>query len=126
MDASYGVEVGGKDEIVHLARLAVPLVDVADLAAEQETHFSPARRRNVFGHGRGEFRLESKQPWLGRLELFLNLGEPAGMGDIARRHHGDAFDLRPLPEMFQRQVFAGGAGVIGVDVKVSDNVHTSA
>ena len=45
------------------------------------------------------------------------------MREVACAHHVYALDLGPLVQGFQVQVFAGGAGVVGVDVQVGGVVH---
>ena len=123
LQAGGGVERGREHDVVHLAGAVVLLVDVADLAADQEAHGAAARRRHLVGERRGVLQLEAEQPRLGRFELVAQFGEPAGMGDVAGGHHLHALDLCPLPQVLQRQVLAGGARVVGVQVKVGNQLH---
>ncbi|MCW9708790.1 hypothetical protein [Fodinibius salsisoli] len=45
------------------------------------------------------------------------------MRKVARAHHIDALDLGPLVQRLQVQVFAGGAGIVRVDVKIRNVSH---
>ena len=117
------VERGSEDDVVHLAGAVVLLVDVADLAADQKAHAAAARRRHLVGHRRGVFRLEPKQPLLRRFQLVAQLRQPAGVGDVAGGHHLHALDLRPLPQVFQRQVATGRARVVRVQMNVGNQLH---
>ena len=118
-----GLERRREDDVVHLPGALVLLVDVADLAADQEAHGPAARRRHLVGQARRVFRLEPEQPGFRRLKLLAQLRQPAGMGDVAGGHHLHPLELRPLPQVLQGQVAAGGAGVVRVEMDVGDQLH---
>ena len=120
-----GLERGGEDDVVHLAGPVELLVDVADLAADQEPDGPATGCGHLVRHRGLELRPQPEQPVFGRIELFLHLGEPAGMGDVAGGDHLHPLELRPLPEVLQRQLPAGGARVMGVEVQVGDQLHAA-
>ena len=45
------------------------------------------------------------------------------MGEVASADYVDAFDLCPLVQRLQVEVFAGSPRVVGMDVEVSDVGH---
>jgi len=105
--------------------LSRPLVDVADLAAEDEAHRGLARR----GHGGlnipGGIVPQAVEAIPGRDKFLVHLREPAGMGNVAGGHDGDALELRPASQVLEGQVPAGGAGEMGMDVEVSNYLHAA-
>jgi len=100
---------GHKDQVMDLADSVVLLVDVADLAAQQKAHRPLTGRRHFGLNGGQQVGLEAKQPLLGRFQLFLQFGQPARVGNVARSDEMNALPLRPLGQPFQIQILAGGA-----------------
>ena len=45
------------------------------------------------------------------------------MGNIARADDLHPFQLRPFGQVFEGQILAGGAGIVGVEVEVGDQAH---
>jgi len=117
-EAPGNVEVRGVDHVVDLARAPVTLVDGRDLHLEHEADVG--RRPGcepLVDLALGLVR-EPKQPRLGGQELRLDLLEPAGVGEVARGHHGDPLLRRPQGQMLQVAVAAGRPRELRVDVQV--------
>ena len=91
----HSIERRRKDHIMNLAGLTAALVDVADLAAEDEAHRRVTCGRNLTLDRGRRIVAEPKQTILGRYELLPHLGQPARMGDVARSDDMDPLELRP-------------------------------
>ena len=116
LDFCHGVEVRREDHVMDLARLAVLFIDAADFAAQQEAHGRMAGRRRRLLHRGRQIVFQTKKPVFGWLQAGAHLLQPARMGNIAAANDMHAFELRPTGELFQRQVFAGRAGKVRMDV----------
>ena len=120
------VEAGGVDQVVDLARLVELLVDGRDLDREHEPHRAPAApagRRKPLLDGPLQIRPQAEQPRLRGHELFLQLGPPRRMGEVAGGDDADALLARPDGQMLEIAVPAGRAGVLGVDVQIGVEGH---
>ena len=112
-----------KDDVVDLARLIAALVDVADLAAEDEAHRAAAGGRHIGLDRGGQVGAQPEQTLFGGHELVAHLRQPAGVRDVARPDDVDALELRPAGQVLEGQVAAGGARKMRVDVEVGDKFH---
>lgn len=104
---------------MYLARLAVALVDRADLARDHKAWRVPRRgiRQAVFSFQRIYARPRG-------FELFVQLCAPCGMGEVARPDQADALAARLPVQMGRVAVAAGRAGKAGMDMQVG-NIHGS-
>ncbi len=82
----------------------MPLVDIGYFAHQYKAYRRMAGRRNLRGHVRSRLRLEPIQPFLGRFQYRVHLFQPAGVRDVARADQMHTLELRPLRQMFRRQV----------------------
>jgi hypothetical protein len=99
------------------------LVNIADFSGQNESDGVPAGFGNKSVAGLRDPVFEFKKAGFRRFKLFLDFGKPSGVCEVAGAHHGKTFDLGGDVKIFQIQVFGGGPGVFGVDVKVGDKVH---
>ena len=118
-----GLEVGGVDQVVDLARPLALLVDGRDLDLEQEAYRPAARRRQPPFDLALDLRPQAEEPGLGGYQLVAELVEPGGVGEVAGRHHRQTLAPGPQGEVLEVAVAAGGAGVLGVDVEVGVERH---
>ena len=104
---------GHEDEVMHLAHLAVPLVDGTDLRLEDEARFGVVQQTTLPLQKVGGLRLslpQAVEPAVRILhELFTQLLPPLGMREIPRAQHIDALAAGPGRQMGGRELFAGGA-----------------
>ena len=115
--------VGAKTTLCTLRVGAVALVDVADLAGEHEAHLRRGRRRGTSaGTAAASSGLRRKRP----------SSAGSSLSRISCSQPGWA--MSPVPTMCtplscaqragaRSQVLAGGAGIMGVDVEIGDELH---
>jgi hypothetical protein len=103
---------------VNLAGTSVFLVNTADLSTKKKTHLGAARFRDCFIHRFGQERFEFIESRFSRLELCLQLSQPARMYTVTSSHHGYTFELSPPIQTFGFHGFTGGHRVMGVDMKI--------
>ena len=117
-----------EDEIVHLAHLAVALVNGADLCLEhKERALRVAALHGPPGHDVKllRFALEAvESAGFIKLKLLAKLGAPLRMGKVARAQDAYALAARPCGQMAGVEGLAGGAGKTGMDMQVGYEVHT--
>jgi hypothetical protein len=113
-------EVGHVDQVVHLARAVVTLVDRRDLDAEHE------RRRRA--------RLQRARQALGDLgllgvaeqsgapidQVLAQVVEPGGVGEVAGAQQGDALAAGPPGQVGQGQITAASTREARMNVEVRD------
>jgi hypothetical protein len=106
------VEAGGRlqvrhvDEVVDLPGPLPALVDGGDLHRQQEADRGAAGRREPVGDRPLQLAGQAEQPRLGRHQAFLQLLEPARMGEVAGADDADALALRPQCQVLQVAVAA--------------------
>jgi hypothetical protein len=66
---------------------------------------------------------EAEQTRLCWFQMLAQMSEPARMSEIAGGDKINALDCRPSRHAGQGAAFAGGAGVMRVDVEVGDEGH---
>jgi len=125
LETRHRIEARCKNDIVHLAGLSRPFVDVADLAAEDETDRGLTRGGYSGLHIRHEVIPQAIEAVLGRDKFLAHLREPARVGDIARSHHADALELSPAGQVLEGQVLAGRPGKMGMNMEVRDDLHAA-
>ena len=94
--------------MVDFANGAIFLIDVADFAAQQKAYRRLSSRRYSGLDRCGHFWFETEKPLLRWLELALEFSKPTGMGNVAGSDDLYTFELSPLRQVFQVQIFAGG------------------
>src|SRR5262245_40820833 len=99
------------------------LVDRRDLDLQQEPRRAVAGRRKPLLDLALDLRPQAEEARLGRHELGADLLEPRRMGEVAGADDGETLPPRPERHMLQVRVPAGGAGVLGVDVKIGVEAH---
>lgn len=88
-------------------------------------------RPAVLGINTGDFggqdkmnAIMNKKSFACRFQICFELFQPEMMGKIPCPHQRNAFELRPLADMRNIHVAAGGAAVFGMDMKIG-NKHYS-
>jgi len=124
------VQLGHVDQMVDLARALALLVDRGNLHLEHETHRTQLGRAGTVCHGvvcQGCQHLvaQPEQPGAVGCQLFSDLGKPAGVGKVAGAQEPNALAHRPAGQVLQVAVAAGGAGELGMDVKIGVEPHGS-
>ncbi len=121
--ARRGLEIGGVDEIVHLAHAIAAAVDAADLDRQHETHRRATGSRNFGVHCPGRLLAQGIEAVPRGHQLVAQLSQPAWMSEVARGDHSNPFALGPAMDLLQVQFLAGRPRQIGVDVQVSREPH---
>ena len=110
-------QAGEEDQVVHLPRPPVALVDAADLPGDHETGGGP---------GRSPLHCQPLPQGIDPLprgdQLLPHLRPPSRMGEVPCPYQLDAFAPGPPVQVGQVAVPAGGPGEPGVDMKIS-NIH---
>ncbi|OIO02329.1 MAG: hypothetical protein AUJ49_06250 [Desulfovibrionaceae bacterium CG1_02_65_16] len=107
-------------KVVHLAHFAAAFVDGADFALEQKAR-AAGKRHGEAGQLPGERGgvAQAQKTGVAVLhKLALNLGQPAGVGAVARAQHANALDLGPGGQTADGEAFAGCAREARVDVQI--------
>ena len=117
LEAFCGGEVRCENQIVNFPDFAVFFVNVADFSGEEETDFGVFGSRELIGF------FETEETVFGRFEFFLEFGEPGRMREVAGSDDGNAFETRPIVQMFRDQKAAGGDGIMGMDVQICNKQH---
>ena len=129
VDPGRSLKIGHEQQVMHLAHLAVPLVDGTDLSGEHEPTFSAlAGRAGRWGQyridrtpGRG---LELEKSGLSRFQGLLDPGKPAGMGEITGAEQIYSLDPGPGRQADQVALFTGGPGKRRMDMEVGNIAHS--
>ncbi len=119
----HGFKVRHEDEVVDFSGSSSPLVNAADLSGEHE----PDRRRagswNPVRQGLLQFGFEPVEAGFSGLQFFLELAEPAGVGEVTGADHRDSLLLGPNEEVLRDKTLGSGARKMRMDVKVCDESH---
>ena len=116
-------KIGGKDQVVHFTQPPVFFIDIADLGRQHKTRLTRwCGKRQAVGL-RPELFFKAEQTFFGRLQLFFQFLQPARMGEVAAAHHGDALDPGPVIQIFGNELFAGGDGIMRMDMQIGDKFH---
>ena len=108
---------------MHLSDLFVLLVDVADLAREDEPHLAAARGRNLLLRFPREILAKPKEAFFGRHQLLADLLHPSRVGEVPGSEDRDALLEGGGVQGLEREVAARGAGIAGVDMKIGNELQ---
>ena len=103
---------------MNLAGTPVFLINAADLSTKKKKHLRTASFRDCFIHRFGQERFEFIESSFSRLELFLQLSQPARMYTVTGSHHCYTFELSPPVQTLGFHGFTGGHRVMGVNMKI--------
>jgi hypothetical protein len=127
-----GVEFPGRvdtwheDQVVNFADLPSPLVDGADLRAEQKADVIRAHVPGVPGQLllNGLVVPQAQQPVFLGDELFSDHVHPARVGEVSRGQYIDALDPGPGHKISGCEIFARSPGKFGMNVQVgNESIH---
>ncbi len=118
VQAPGAVQIGDINQVMHLARLAVLLIDRGDLHLEHKTDVALGRTIGTLAYLLFQIAPQTIQAGFSGNQLILNFLEPAGMSEIAGGQQPDAFAPRPEGQVFQVAVAAGGPREFRMHVQV--------
>ena len=130
VDPAHGREIRGHQDVVDLADPAVFLVDGTDLGGEHKTDpvqgqpvgLDPGRHQ---GLDRGRINgAQPKKAGLGLDQMLIQMGQPAGMGEIPGPDHLDPLDRGPGCQAGDLAGLARSPGKTGMDMQIGNVSHT--
>lgn len=131
VDLSNRLEIRDIEQVVHLADLTAPLVDGADLGTENETDgLGQDGGLNAWWQQRSHIMagisFQAEKTGFGGFKAVMEMGKPAGMGEIAGPHHRNALDRGPGGQTVQVARLAGGPGKVAMNMEIGNVLHKDA
>lgn len=108
---------------MNFACAAVFGINTADFGCQYKTHRTAAAFRNFTLEFFFDVRFEFEKSRFGRLKFLFEFRKPERVSEVSRGKYFNAFELSPLPQVFQVHLFASGAGVFAMKMKVADEKH---
>ena len=124
LDLLYNFKIRGEDKVVDLAYLFTFFINIAYFRSEYKPHGAEFPKSRA-GGGASVFLFQPVKALLGRLQLFFQLLEPAGMGKIAGPDYFDSLDPCPEIDVFGSELFTCRDRIVGMDMKITGNFHGS-